>query len=120
MTSDMTTGYSRDDADPTLARVVYILYLVSLAVGITALAGLIIAWFYRRDAPPWLYAHYRFQIRTFWIGLLWFTLATLLLVVGVGFLLYGLVYAWIIVRCIRGWRELERRRAPEPLLNWWW
>ena len=34
------------------------------------LAGVIIAYAQRRDAPDWVHSHYRFQIRTFWIAVL--------------------------------------------------
>lgn len=106
--------------DPMMARIGYILYLASLLTGITAVAGLVLALIYRKKSSPWLAAHYRFQIRTFWIGLLYMTIATLLTVIGVGLLLLPLVSVWIIVRSVRGWRELERRREPTPLLNWAW
>ncbi|HEY6104626.1 MAG TPA: hypothetical protein VIV59_01495, partial [Anaeromyxobacteraceae bacterium] len=53
-----------------VAKVVYVLYLVSLVTGVTALVGVVMAYVYQGDAPDWLKTHYRFQIRTFWLGLL--------------------------------------------------
>ncbi|WP_106478783.1 DUF4870 family protein [Phytohalomonas tamaricis] len=120
MTSPETITYVRDDENPTIARVIYILYLVSLAAGITAVVGLVMAYIYKRRASPWLAEHYRFQIRTFWIGALYLVAAFFLSFIVVGFIVMGAVYIWTIVRCVRGWIDLERGRAPEPVENWWW
>ncbi|REC94244.1 DUF4870 family protein [Kushneria indalinina] len=108
------------DDDPMMVRIGYALYLGSILTGITALAGLVIAYIYRRRSPAWLADHYTFLIRTFWIGLLYMVLATMLSVLGVGVLLFPLITVWLIVRCVRGWRELERQRTPSPLMNWAW
>jgi uncharacterized membrane protein len=61
-----------DPAEGDTARVVYLLYFASLLVGVTSIIGVIIAYVYRADSPEWVATHYRFQIRTFWIGLLYF------------------------------------------------
>ncbi|ANF58964.1 DUF4870 family protein [Halotalea alkalilenta] len=112
MTTTEPIATTLDDDNPAMARIIYILYLVSLATGITALVGLVMAYVYGGRASPWITAHYRFQIRTFWIGLGYFIIATLLSLIGVGLLLFPLVYLWIIIRCARGWRDLENRSAP--------
>ena len=52
------------------AKIVYILYLVSLLFGITGIIGVVMAYINKDDAPEWLQTHYQFQIRTFWIGAL--------------------------------------------------
>ncbi|SPJ34345.1 DUF4870 family protein [Kushneria phyllosphaerae] len=108
------------DNDPMMARIGYALYLASILTGITALAGLVIAYIYRRRSSGWLFEHYTFLIRTFWIGLFYMALATVLSFLGIGVLLFPLITVWIIVRCARGWRELERQRIPSPLMNWAW
>ena len=54
-----------------LALIVYILYFVAYFTGITALIGVIIAHVQVASADPLLATHYRFQIRTFWIGILY-------------------------------------------------
>ena len=63
----------------------------------------------------WLESHFRWQIRTFWFGLLWVSLCVLFVVVtlGVGlivawvpFLLVGL---WFVYRIVRGWLTLRDR-----------
>jgi uncharacterized membrane protein len=58
------------DDERMLAMVIYILYLVPF--GVTHIVGLVLAYVSRESAPDWLRSHYTFQIRTFWIGLLYF------------------------------------------------
>ena len=64
----------------------------------------------------WLESHFRWQIRTFWFGLLWVSLCVLFVVVtfGIGILIawlpIGLVGLWFIYRIIRGWMALSDRR----------
>jgi uncharacterized membrane protein len=72
------------DADKSNPKLIYILYLLSPVLGVTGLIGVIMAYVYRNDAPDWLQSHYRFQIRTFWIGLLYALVGVLLLTVLVG------------------------------------
>lgn len=102
------------------AKIIYILYLVSLAVGVTALVGVVMAYVNVGDAPEPFKTHYRFQIRTFWIGLLYAIVGGILSVVGIGVLLLLLVLVWFIVRCVKGLRYLERRETYPNAETWLW
>src|SRR5215467_4366363 len=67
----------------TIALIVYVLYFVGYFTGITALIGVIMAHVQVDTAEPMLATHYRFQIRTFWVGLLYLAGASLsLMVIG--------------------------------------
>ncbi len=97
------------------AKIVYILYLAELVVGITGLIGVIMAYVNRSDAPDWLASHYRFQIRTFWIGLLYLVVGIVLcfIVIGVVVLVFWMI--WMIIRCAKGLKYLSREEAyPDP------
>jgi uncharacterized membrane protein len=97
------------------AKLVYILYLVSLLIGITAIVGLIIAYVNRDDAPGWLQSHYQFQIRTFWIGAFYMIVGIMLLQFLIGLLILLFFIFWLIVRCARGIKYLDKAEAyPEP------
>lgn len=94
---------------------VYVLLLTSLLFPLTGVVGVIIAYVYRDEAPAWLQSHYRLQIRTFWISLLYIVpgLFLLLVIIGKVILLFWLV--WFLVRCIKGIRFLSRGQAyPNP------
>jgi uncharacterized membrane protein len=64
----------------------------------------------------WLDSHFRWQIRTFWFGLLWIVLCVLFIVgtLGIGILIawlpMGLVGLWFIYRIVRGWMALGNGR----------
>lgn len=102
------------------AQIIYILYLVSLVVGITGIVGVIMAYVYRGDAPDWLRSHYQFQIRTFWIGLLYVVLGMLLSAALVGFLVLLFWVIWLILRCVKGMQQLERREPVTDVETWLW
>ncbi|MFO8044263.1 MAG: hypothetical protein R6U30_00135 [Halomonas sp.] len=104
--------------DTTMPMVVYALYLISFVVGFTSVIGVVIAYVYRGKGPAWLDEHYRYQIRTFWIGLLYATIATLLVLVAIGVPLLIALAVWLIVRCVKGFRSLQEKRAPNNVDTW--
>jgi uncharacterized membrane protein len=97
------------------AKIIYILYLVGLATGITALVGVVMAYVNKDEAPDWLRTHYLFQIRTFWIGVLYCVIGFILMFVLIGFLVWLFWAIWLIVRVIKGFKHLEQR---EPIPNY--
>jgi len=100
------------------AKVIYILYLVGLATGITAIIGLVMAYLNMDEAPDWLKTHYRFQIRTFWIGFLYCVLGGILSLVLVGFLVLLFWAIWLIIRVVKGFKYLEQRQAVPNVESW--
>ncbi len=100
-----------------IAQAVYILYLASMLVAITGLAGLILAYVHRDKTEDWLQSHFRFQIRTFWIGLLYSVIGVFMLPNHV---LLLFVLGWLILRCARGLKWLdEGEPVPDPA-TWLW
>jgi uncharacterized membrane protein len=95
--------------------VIYVLYLASLIVGVTILIGLVMAYVNRSEANgTWAGSHYTYQIRTFWIGLIYSLISVVLMLIGIGFLLIVAVWIWGLVRCIRG---LQWASASQPVPN---
>ena len=107
-------------AEGDTAKLVYILYLASLIVGITAIIGVIIAYVYRGGAAEWVQSHYRFQIRTFWIGLLYMAIGLVTAVILIGFLVWLFAVVWLIVRCVKGMQEISRGEARANVTTWLW
>lgn len=100
-------------------QVVYALYLVSFVVGITGIIGLIMAYVNRGKGPAWVDTHYTYAIRTFWIGLLYALIASILMVAFIGVILIFAVAIWLVVRCVIG---LQKASAGEPIArptSWW-
>ena len=109
-----------DPAEGDTTRVVYILYLLSLIVGVTSIIGVIIAYVNRADAPEWVQTHYRFQIRTFWIGLLYAFLSVLTVIIIIGLFFGVFTFIWWIVRSAKGLKLLGEGAPYENPATWLW
>ncbi|MDX1805119.1 MAG: hypothetical protein R3292_13700 [Alcanivorax sp.] len=108
-----------NNSTASLVRVVYVLHLVGLITGgLTAVVGAIIAHLNAGEAPPPLREHFRFQYRTFWMGLLYNLIAGITTLALVGWLLLLIIAIWWIVRCARGLKALEQNKAPDNLETW--
>jgi uncharacterized membrane protein len=83
-----------------LALIVYILYFVAYFTGITALIGVIIAHVQVASADPLLATHYRFQIRTFWIAILFWW------------------FVWSLVRNVKGTLALNDNKPIANPASW--
>jgi uncharacterized membrane protein len=115
----------------TLAHVIYGLHALSLVTGIITAATIVFAFltgwpsiiavilnYVKRGEArgTWLESHFRWQIRTFWFGLLWVGLCVLFVVTtfGVGLIIawlpLGVVGLWFIYRIASGWLRLNDRR----------
>ncbi len=95
----------------TVATIVYALQAAGFFLGITWIAAVIIDYVKKDDASgTWLASHYRWQIRTFWWGLLWGVLGGILALLVVGFLILAADAIWIIYRIAKGWLRLSENR----------
>lgn len=111
--SDVSTGQAENTEG--MAKIVYVLYLASIIVGVTSIVGVIIAYINKAEAPEWLKSHYQFQIRTFWIALLFSFIGVITSAILVGFIILLLTLVWFIIRCIKGLQALDKKEAhPDP------
>jgi uncharacterized membrane protein len=102
------------------ARIVYVLYLASLLFGVTSVIGVVMAYVHQGTAPAGLDTHFRYQIRTFWIALLYFLVGGILTTVVVGMLVLLVALVWFVVRCVKGLKLLaDRQPIPDPA-TWLW
>jgi uncharacterized membrane protein len=116
----------------TWTQVIYGLHAFSLLTGILGAAtvvgafltgwpsiiAVILNYVKRSEARgTWLESHFRWQIRTFWFGLLWISLCLFFIVatLGLGLLIawlpIGIVSLWFIYRIARGWMALSDGRS---------
>ncbi len=113
-------------------QIIYGLHALSLLIGIlgaaTVWGAFLIGWpsiiavimnYIKRSEAQgtWLESHFRWQIRTFWFGLLWTAVIFVIFVVltfGIGLLIVwlplGFLALWFIYRIARGWLALRDRR----------
>jgi uncharacterized membrane protein len=103
-----TTEPDKSVSDKSLTSLIYLLYALSLVVGVTALVAIVMNYVKRDDVRgTWLESHFRWQIRTFWFSLLWGAIGvvTFLLIVGWFILIADLL--WFIYRIVKGWIRLN-------------
>lgn len=98
-----------------MAKIVYVLYLASILVGVTSIIGVVIAYINNSEASEWLKSHYQFQIRTFWIGLLYSFIGAITSIIIIGWFILLFTLVWFIIRCIKGIQTLDKKEAhPDP------
>jgi uncharacterized membrane protein len=116
----------------TWTQAIYALHALSLLTGIlgaaTIVGSFLIGWpsiiavilnYVKRSEVrgTWLESHFRWQIRTFWYGLLWVSLCIIFVVMtfGIGLLVVWLPIAivslWFVYRIVRGWLALREGRS---------
>ena len=114
-----------------VTQFIYLLHGLSLVIGIIGTAtvvgafllgwpsiiAVIINYVKRGDVRgTWLETHFRWQIRTFWFGVLWIALCALFvfLTLGIGLFVVwipaGVLAIWFIYRIVRGWMALSSGR----------
>ena len=122
------------EPSPSIVRwttIIYALHAFSLLTGILGAAtvvgafltgwpsiiAVILNYVKRSEARgTWVESHFRWQIRTFWFGLLWISICVFFIIVtfGLGILIVWLPMAivglWFIYRVVRGWIALSDRR----------
>lgn len=98
----------------TIPMIIYVLYLANLVIPFTALVGIIMAYINKGDGN-FLDSHYQFQIRTFWIGLLYALVGALLTLIVIGWLVLLFYLIWLIIRCVKGFKYLNKQEPmPDP------
>jgi uncharacterized membrane protein len=107
----------RKDPLRNLAVAVYILQALSFFLGgITGLAGVIVNYVKLDEVQgTWIEPHFRWQIRTFWIGLLWGVIGFITTFIIVGWFILLAISIWIIYRVVKGALALNDGLPPEPL-----
>ncbi len=97
-----------DKANKDLTTLIYALYAIGIVVGITVIVAIIINYVKKSDVAGTLYeSHFRWQIRTFWFGLLWSVIgiATSFFLIGIPILIAAGI--WYIYRIVKGWLDLN-------------
>jgi uncharacterized membrane protein len=126
------------EANPTPSLVntthlIYALHALSLLIGITTAATIIGAFVFglpsiiaviinylKRDEVrgTFLESHFRWQIRTFWFGLLWCLIGGFMFITFIGIPIALMIFigagVWVIYRITRGWLALRDRKPMYP------
>ena len=116
--TDPTPQHPPAVSDTTIAFVIYVLYFLGYFTGITAIIGVIVAHVKLGTGDAMLDTHYRYQIYTFWIGVLYLVVGTILLIVLIGFVVYAWWFIWSLIRNIKGTLLLNENRPIANPTSW--
>jgi uncharacterized membrane protein len=113
----------------TLAHVIYGLHAFSALTGLLSPAMVVTAFltgwpsiiavilnYVKRSEVrgTWLDSHFSWQIRTFWLALLWLAIGAVAFVTVIGipvaFVLWFITGIWVLYRIIRGWLALSSEK----------
>ena len=104
--------------DTLMAKIVYIGLMVGFIIPFGQLISVIIAYVKNGSGPTWLNEHYRYQIRTFWIGALYLFISIILMFLLIGYITIIVTIVWYIMRCVKGLGALGRNEAPQKVDAW--
>lgn len=100
------------DSDVRYTHVVYGLQAASFLLGFTFIVAAVMSYIHRGEVRgTWLESHFRWQLRTFWFGLLWGALGGITAFIGIGYLILAGNAVWLIYRVAKGWMRLADGRG---------
>ncbi|MBX6319046.1 hypothetical protein [Pigmentiphaga sp.] len=106
--NEVTADSAKLQSAKNLTMVIYALYALSLVVGVSSIAAIIINYIKKGDvAGTWLESHFRWQIRTFWFAVLWGIVGALTVWLFIGWVVWFVAFIWFIYRIVKGWLNLN-------------
>lgn len=117
MTDTIPPQEVEDLATTRAAFIIYILYMV-ICIPILPVIGVIFAYIFENDAKSILKSHYIYLIRSFWIGLLYFCISALSILLVIGIVLLPLCIIWWLIRMVKGLKSLMRNEAITNPKTW--
>lgn len=110
----------RESSTAKMVQVVYGLYAINLVLpGPFALGGVIVAYLAREETRgTWLQSHVTWQIRTFWLSLLYLLIGLVTLPILVGVVILCLLWLWQLVRTAMGWSAFAKELPVSNPYSW--
>lgn len=100
--------------------VIYVLYLLGLVLPLLIIIGVVLAYVNKTEIKDdFLYTHYSFVLRTFFIGFSWMFISIITTIILIGPLLYILLVIWFICRIVVGLKYLINDEVPQNYKTFW-
>ena len=114
------SGSNTGSGNADVVKLIYLLNFAGFINGLTTVIGVIIAYVRRGDADDIAETHLTYQIRTFWISILYVAISFLLMFVLIGFVTLFAWLIWAIVRNVKGFLLMnDGKPIPDPE-TWLW
>jgi uncharacterized membrane protein len=103
-TTDSDSDQRLESDQRNLVLLVYILQGLGFVTGGLSWVAAMMVNYIKLDAVrgSWLESHFRWQLNTFWYGLLWWIVGLLMWLLLLGGLVWGLLSLWALYRIVRG------------------
>ena len=100
-----------------LAVVIYALQAATFAVGLTFFVAPLVILAKRREvAGTWIESHLRWQLNTFWFGLVGVAIGVVAMPSLVGLMVLSASLIWIVFRIVQGWSRLIRNQEMSRMI----
>ena len=112
---DTSTDFAADggsDSERSTLLITYVLHgLAPFTGGIVGLIAVIISHIKVRETQnAFIRSHHSWLIRTFWWAVLFLVISYATMILGIGFVLYGITAIWWLYRTIRGFIAYGEKR----------
>ncbi len=111
-----------NDFEMNRPTIISLLYLGSFLAGITSIIAVVLSYVWNGERHEgWEDSHYRYHIRTFWIGMVWTavavagSIATLFLL---AWLLFPAVAVWFGVRAVKALMAAQKHEPIQNVTTW--
>lgn len=100
----VSDAHQASQAERRILLVAYVLHVIApFTLWTAAVVGVIIDHIKVNETQNlFVRSHHRWLIHTFWWGLLWLAITTVLMLVLIGYVLYLVVAVWWLYRVVRG------------------
>ncbi len=98
-----------------VTQLVYILQAIAFPFPLLWLVAVIVNYVKMDEVRgSWLESHFRWQIRTFWFGLLWAVIGCISFIFLIGWFVLAASYVWMIYRVVKGWLDFNAQKPMYP------
>ena len=116
--STQTPGAPGQERNWGAVTLIYILYGIGFATAVTALVGMILAYLKLEDADAVTASHFRYQLRTFWYGLIMVAVGSSLAVILIGIPILIWWMFWTVMRIVKGYLRANEQRPIDNPETW--
>lgn len=116
--STQTPGAPHQERHWGAVTLIYILYGIGFATAVTAVVGMILAYLKLEDADTVTASHFRYQLRTFWYGLIMVAVGSSLAVILIGIPILIWWMFWTVMRIVKGYLRANEQRPIDNPETW--